>query len=218
MVGAVIMAHGDDQGLRLPPRLAPTQVIMVPIYKNDDERSAVMAVTAGLESELKAAGVRVRVDLREGVSPGFKYNDWEMRGVPVRVEIGPKDVQNNTVAVARRDVSGKAGKQFLPREGVVGVIQSLLTDIQANLLAQATAFRDGNIHEVTGDYDKFRQIIAANGWVLTWFSGGAEAEAKIKEDCQAVSRCFPLEQDGGEGPCIVTGERTSQRAYFARAY
>src|SRR5262249_24560127 len=149
MVGAIVMVHGDDQGLRMPPRIAPTQAVIVPIFKNDDEKGVVMPVVDGLSKELKAGGLRVHVDVREGMTPGFKFNDWEMRGVPIRVEIGPKDVQNNTVAIARRDVPGKAGKQFVPRDGAPARISKLLEEIQAGLLKQATEFRDANIHEVT---------------------------------------------------------------------
>jgi prolyl-tRNA synthetase len=217
MIGAIIMVHGDDQGLRLPPRLAPTQAVIVPIYKNDAEKGAVMDAVNGLHKELKAAGVRTHVDTREGLTPGFKFNDWEMRGVPIRVEIGPKDVQNNSVALARRDVPGKAGKQFVPRDGVVQTINSLLVEIQANLLKQATELRDSNIHEVRGDYEKFKQIVA-DAWAYTWFCGSAECEAKIKDENQVVSRCFPLDQTPGEGPCIACGTTSTERAYFARAY
>lgn len=217
MIGAIIMVHGDDKGLRMPPRLAPIQAVIVPIFKNDDEKSVVMDAVSSLQKELKTAGVRIHVDTREGMTPGFKFNDWEMRGVPVRVEIGPKDVQNNTVAVARRDVPGKAGKQFVPREGAVQMIQNLLTEIHNNLLQQATEFRDSNIHEVTGDYEQFKKIVA-DAWALTWFCGSAACEAKIKEDNQAVSRCFPLDQQQGEGPCIACGKTATERALFAKAY
>ena len=217
MVGAIIMAHGDDQGLRLPPRLAPIQAIIVPIFKNDAERSAVMPIAEALGAELKAAGVRTRTDAREGLSPGFKFNDWEMRGVPVRVEIGPKDVQNGTVALARRDIPGKAGKQFVPREGAVSRIAALLDEVQASLLAQATAFRDANIHPVEGDYERFKAILK-DGWAYTWFCGGAACEAQIKEENQAVSRCFPLDQEPGRGPCILCGAESDRRALFAKAY
>src|SRR5579859_297073 len=217
IVGAIVMVHGDDQGLRLPPRIAPTQTVIVPIFKDNDEKGIVMPIVDGLSRELKAAGLRVHVDNREGMTPGFKFNDWEMRGVPVRVEIGPKDVQNNTIAVARRDIPGKAGKQFVPRDGASALISKLLEEIQAALLKQATEFRDTNIHEVTGDYEKFREIVA-EAWAYTWFCGSAECEAKIKADNQAVSRCFPLDQEKGEGPCIACGTTSTERAYFAKAY
>jgi prolyl-tRNA synthetase len=217
MIGGIIMTHGDDQGLRMPPRIAPIQVVAVPIFKNEAEQSQVMPVVDALCQELKAAGLRVHIDSREGLTPGFKFNDWEMRGVPVRVEVGPKDVQNNTVALARRDMPGKAGKQFVPRAGAVKTIGDLLIEIQAHLLKQATEFRDANIHEVTGDYETFKQIVA-DAWAYTWFCGSAECEARIKEDNQVVSRCFPLDQEPGQGPCIACGQTATERAYFAKAY
>lgn len=217
MVGAIIMVHGDDQGLRMPPKMAPIQTVIVPIYKSDAEKSAVLPVVDSLFAELKAAGIRVKVDAREELTPGFKFNDWEMRGVPVRVEIGPKDVQNNAMAVARRDVPGKAGKQFLPRANAAETIRNLLAEIHNNMLATATAFRDANIHRVEDDYARFKEIVA-EAWADTWFCGGAECEAKIKEDNQAVSRCFPLVQEGGSGKCIYCGQPATERALFAKAY
>jgi len=217
MVGAVVMAHGDDKGLRLPPKLAPYQVVIVPIYRNDDERVPVMEAVERVKGELKSGGIRVHVDLREDVNPGFKFNDWEMRGVPLRLEIGPKDVQNNNVALARRDVPGKEGKQIVSRDGLVARVNDLLTDIQANMLQQATEFRDANIHWVEDDYTRFSEILT-DAWAYTWFCGSAECEAKIKEDNQAVSRCFPLDQEPGEGNCIACGGRATERAYFAKAY
>ncbi len=217
MIGAVIMVHGDDQGLRLPPRLAPIQVVIVPIGKNDEERAPVMAVAESLLAELQAHGVRTKLDTRFELSPGFKYNDWEMRGVPVRVEIGPRDVQNGTIAVARRDVPGKAGKQSVPREGALTFIKQLLEDVQRSLLQQATAFRDANIHEVEGDYGKFCEILK-DGWAYTWFCGSAACEAKIKEENQVSSRNFPLEQVRGRGKCIACDEECTERALFAKAY
>src|SRR5262249_17308989 len=200
-----------------PPRIAPHQAVIVPIFKNDDEKGQVMPIVEGLKKVLKTAGIRVHVDTREGMTPGFKFNDWEMRGVQLRIEIGPKHVQNNAVAIARRDVLGKAGKQFVPREGVSAVVDKLLTEIQASMLEQATKFRDVNIYEVTGDYAKFKEIVA-EAWAYTWFCGSAECEAKIKEDNQAVSRCFPLDQEKGEGPCIACGTVATERPPFAKAY
>ncbi len=217
MVGAVIMTHGDDQGLRLPPRIAPIQVVIVPIGKNEDERALVLPIANALFDELKANGVRAKLDTRFELSPGFKYNDWEMRGVPVRVEIGPKDVQNGTAAVARRDVPSKAGKQFVPREGLLPFLKTLLEDIQGSLLRQATEFRDANIHEVADDYGTFCEILK-EGWAYTWFCGSATCEAKVKEDNQAVSRNFPLDQERGKGKCIVCGTECDERALFAKAY
>jgi prolyl-tRNA synthetase len=217
MVGAVVMAHGDDKGLRLPPKLAPYQVVIVPIARNDEERGPVMEAVTRLNAELKAAGIRTHVDSREDKMPGFKYNDWEMRGVPLRMEVGPKDVQNNSAALARRDVPGKEGKQFVPQAGLAVQVQNLLADIQANMLRQATEFRDANIHTVDDNYEHFREVLKG-GWAYSWFCGEADCEAKIKDDNQAVSRCFPLDQEPGEGTCIVCGRKATERAYFAKAY
>lgn len=217
MIGAIIMTHGDDTGLRLPPRIAPIQTVIVPIFKNDEEKAGVMPAVDSLKAELKQAGVRFHVDTRTGLTPGFKYNDWEMRGVPIRVEVGPKDVANNTVAVARRDVPGKEGKKFLPREGVVAQIQNLLIEIQANMLDQATKFRDANIVPVESNYEDFKAVVAEK-WAYAWFCGEKSCEAKIKADNQAVSRCFPLDQTPGNGTCIACGNPATERAYFAKAY
>lgn len=219
MVGAIVMTHGDDNGLRLPPRLAPIQVVMVPIYKNDDQRAPVIETTDRLFKELKAAGVRVYVDDRPNVTPGFKYNDWEMRGVPVRMEIGPKDVEKNSVALARRDIPGRDGKQFVPQAGIVETVKNLLEAIQASLLADATAFRDSHIQEVVGDYNAFGKALQG-GWALSWFCGEPDCEKKIKEDYQATSRCFPLDQPhpNENGACIGCGNHADEMAYFAKAY
>ncbi len=216
MIGAMIMVHGDDQGLVIPPRIAPTQVVIIPIYKNDVEKTKVMDVANGIYGELKAAGVRLRLDDREEVTPGFKYNDWEMRGVPLRIEVGPKDVEKGSVALARRDKPGKAGKSFVPQAGLTATVSNLLNEIQASLLAKATAFRDANIHEPK-DYDDLKQIVQ-NGWAYAWWCGSAECEAKVKEDTKASTRNIPLEQPGGGGKCVVCGKDADQKVYFARAY
>jgi prolyl-tRNA synthetase len=216
MIGAIIMTHGDDQGLILPPRLAPYQVVIVPIYKNDAEKSAVLEVAYRVFQELKAAGIRLRMDDREEVTPGFKFNDWEMRGVPLRIEIGPKDVEKGSVALARRDRPGKEGKSFVSQAGLAATVSQTLEDIQAALLARATAFRDANIHEPT-TYEELQQIVA-DGWAFAWWCGNKACEAKIKEDTKATSRNIPLEQPGGEGKCIVCGSPATRKVYFARAY
>jgi len=170
-----------------------------------------------VKRELKAGGIRIHVDMREDLSPGFKFNDWEMRGVPLRMEIGPKDVQNNSVALARRDIPGKEGKQFVSQDGLAARVNDLLAEIQSAMLQNATEFRDSNIHWVEGDYKRFSEILQ-EAWAYTWFCGSAECEAKIKEDNQAVSRCFPLGQEVGEGKCIACGNKATERAYFAKAY
>jgi prolyl-tRNA synthetase len=216
MVGAIVMAHGDDTGLRLPPRVAPIQVIAIPIYKNDDEKTAVMETVTRLVKQLVDAGIRVQIDKREQ-SPGFKFNDWEMRGVPVRLEIGPKDVEKNAAALARRDMPGKEGKQFVSQEGFVDTVRKLLDDIQANMLKQATEFRDANIHDVTS-YDELKRVVDEGGWARAWWSPNDANERKIKEETGVTIRCFPFEQPGGGGKCFYTGENAERMALFARAY
>ncbi|NWF68087.1 MAG: proline--tRNA ligase [Chloroflexi bacterium] len=216
MVGAVVMAHGDDKGLRLPPVLAPIQVVIVPIYKNDGEKSLVLETIARIKNELSGAGVRVQVDTREGLSPGFKFNDWEMRGVPLRMEIGPKDVEKNNAVLARRDM-GKEGKQFVAQEGLAQRVKDLLAEVQNNLRQQAADFRDSHIHDVSS-YDQMRQVVEAGGWARGWWGGSGADEARIKDETGATIRCFPFEQPGGSGQCFFTGGDAPQVALFARAY
>ncbi|MBL8130604.1 MAG: proline--tRNA ligase [Anaerolineae bacterium] len=216
VIGGIIMTHGDEKGLRLPPRLAPIQVVIVPIYKTPEEQSAVMAAADRLKQALVGADIRVKLDAREE-TPGFKFNDWEMRGVPLRLEIGPRDVQNNTVVAARRDIPGREGKSFLSQDNIAAQVAALLTHLQANMLAQAAAFRDANIHDVRS-YDELKQVIEAGGFARGWWKEDSEAEARIKAETQASHRCYPLEQPGGEGVNFLTGERADRVALFAKAY
>ncbi len=215
MLGAVIMVHGDDHGLRLPPKIAPIQVIVVPIFKNDSEKSSVMDTADRIFHIMKTAGLRVKLDSRDE-TPGYKFNDWEMRGVPLRIEVGPKDVANKTVAVARRDIPGKAGKSFIPQESIALRVPGLLDDIQAGLLAQATAFRDANIHEVN-TYDEFKSAVE-DGFALAPLVDDPAVDAKIQEETKATNRCFPLHQAEGEWECIITGQKVHERALFGKAY
>ena len=216
MIGAMIMVHGDDHGLVMPPRIAPTQVVVIPIYKNDVEKARVIEAADRVFKELKAAGIRIKFDDREEVTPGFKYNDWELRGVPLRVEIGPRDVEKASVALARRDKPGKDGKSFVPQAGLAAAVSAMLVDIQSSLLAKATAFRDANIHEPK-NYEDLKQIVQ-DGWAFAWWCGSAECEAKVKEDTKASTRNIPLEQPGGSGTCVVCGKQAEKKVYFARAY
>jgi prolyl-tRNA synthetase len=227
MVGAVIMAHGDDQGLRLPPVMAPIQAVVVPIYKQEAERAAVIDFARGVQAQLKAAGIRTHFDGREELTPGFKFNDWELRGVPVRVEIGPKDVANNAVVLARRDSSrekeaagGPKAKQFgVPVEGAAAAVRALLGEIQVSLLAQATSHRDANTHTGIASYDQFQQALETDGGFLrVHWAGSSEDEDRIKADTKATIRCYPFDAPEGEGVCFYTGKRTERVAIFARAY
>ena len=213
-IGAIIMTHGDDQGLILPPRLAPIQIVIIPIYKNDVERSAVMPVVERIKAEL--AEFRLKVDDRTEVTPGFKFNDWEMRGVPLRIEIGPKDVEKGTVAMARRDKPGREGKSFVPQARLSRTVGMLLDEIQASLLARATTFRDSHIFDPK-DYAELTEVVQ-NGWAYSYWCGDNECEAKVKEDTKATTRCIPLEQKEEKGKCIVCGKNAKRKVYFARAY
>jgi len=213
-IGAIIMTHGDDQGLILPPRLAPIQIVIIPIYKNDVERSAVMPVVERIKTEL--AEFRLKVDDRTEVTPGFKFNDWEMRGVPLRIEIGPKDVEKGTVAMARRDKPGREGKSFVPQARLSRTVGMLLDEIQASLLARATTFRDSHIFDPK-DYAELTEVVQ-NGWAYSYWCGDNECEAKVKEDTKATTRCIPLEQKEEKGKCIVCGKNAKRKVYFARAY
>ena len=214
LIGAIIMTHGDDQGLVLPPRLAPIQVVIVPIFRNDEERSKVMPVVERLRQELKA--FRVHVDERDGLTPGFKYNDWEMRGVPVRIEIGPKDVEKGSVMTARRDRPGREGKAIFSQEQLAPQIASLLDEIHNSLLQRATAFRDANIHEPK-NYQELTEIVQS-GWAYSWWCGSTECEAKVKEDTRATTRCIPNNQSDEKGTCVVCGKPAAHKVYFAKAY
>jgi len=213
-IGAIIMTHGDDQGLIMPPRLAPIQVVIVPIYKNDEERSKVMPVVEKIRTELGA--IRVKVDDRTEVTPGFKFNDWELRGVPLRLEIGPKDVEKGSVMAARRDIPGRDGKSFLPQDNILQSVSDLLAQIQTALLERAIAFRDSHIFDAAS-YDELLSAVE-KGWAYAWWCGNPDCEAKVKEDTKATTRCIPIEQQEGSGRCIVCGKEATHKVYFAKSY
>jgi len=216
VIGAIIMVHGDDQGLILPPRLAPFQVVIVPIYKNEAERGPVLEAVEQARRALIAAEVRVKVDDRDGLTPGFKFNHWELRGVPLRLEIGPKDLAKGTLSLARRDTPGKAGKSFVPAAGLAEAVSAALRDIHTSLYARALAFRQANTFEPK-DYEEFKQVME-KGWAISWWCGDPACEAAIKEDTKATTRCIPLEQPGGQGRCIRCDRPANEVAVFARAY
>jgi len=215
MVGAVVMVHGDDQGLVLPPKLAPIQVVIVPIWKSDGQRAEVLEVVTRVEAALRD-DVRVRVDDRDGYSPGWKFNEWEMRGVPLRIEIGPRDVEREQVTLARRDIPGREGKSTTPLEGLTGVVREMLATIQADLYRRALDFREAHTYD-PGDYAEFQEAVS-DGFACSWWCGDADCEAQIKEDTKATIRCIPLEQEPGKGKCIRCGKEASERAVFGRAY
>lgn len=215
-IGAIIMTHGDDQGLVLPPRLAPIQVVIVPIFRNDEEQARVMPAAEEVNRQL--AQFRVKLDARSEVTPGFKFNDWEMRGVPLRIEIGPKDVDNGVVTVARRNQPGRAGKSTLSLgAGLADGVQSVLDEIQAAMLQKATQFRDEHIFEPQ-NYAELTDIVQ-NGWAFAYWCGSADCETKVKDDTKATTRCIPLGQpEDQHGECIVCGQPARKKVYFARSY
>ena len=215
MVGAVVMTHGDDQGLVLPPHLAPIQVVIVPIWRKETERGAVMEAAAKVEQQLKPS-IRVHLDRREGLSPGWKFNDWEMRGVPLRIEIGPRDVAQGTVMVARRDMPGRSGKVNLSMEALETSIPDLLEQVQRAIYEKALAFRDAHIRDVE-TYEELKDAVET-GFARAWWAGTSEDEARIKEETKATIRCIPLDQPGGHGRCIFSGKPATEVAIFGRAY
>lgn len=215
-VGAVIMVHGDDQGLILPPRLAPYQAIIVPIYKSDDEKSMVSEVSHRIHKELSEGDVRVKVDEREHLSPGFKFNDWELRGVPLRIEVGPKDVANKAAVLARRDQPGKAGKQSVFQDGLLQAVKDLLDDIHKALYDRAEKERNDNTVEPT-NYEEFKEAVST-GFAQVWWAGSDEDEQTIQQETKATLRCLPLEQPDEKGLCFYTGKPAERIAIFSRAY
>jgi prolyl-tRNA synthetase len=224
VIGGIIMVHGDDQGLVLPPRLAPTQVVIVPIFKTDEEKAAVLKAAKELKAQLVKANLRLTLDEREGFSPGWKFNDWEMRGVPLRVELGPKDVAKQAAMLARRDRPGREGKTSASLADLAVTIEKLLGEIQQALFDRALAFRRAHTHE-TRTYEEFKKAVES-GFAYAPWCGDADCEAAIKEETRATMRCIPLEPDavlghasaGGPGPCIHCGKSAKARAIFARAY
>lgn len=213
-IGAIIMVHGDNQGLIMPPRLAPYQVVIVPIYKNLDEQGSVYEVVDRVEKQLES--YRVIVDRREGFTPGHKFNHWELRGVPLRIEIGPKDVANGTVAIARRDRPGKAGKQIVDQAGLVNLVAQSLDEVHDSIYQRAWEYHQENTFQPP-DYENFKEVVS-NAWADVWWCGETECEAAIKEETKATNRCIPLDQPGGEGLCIRCEKVAKERALFARAY
>ncbi|NIM93496.1 MAG: proline--tRNA ligase [Anaerolineales bacterium] len=215
-IGAIIMVHGDDQGLILPPRLAPFQMVIVPIYRNNEEQARVMETVEQLKDLL--SDFRIQVDDREGMTPGFKFNDWEMRGVPLRIEIGPRDVEAGQVVFARRDLPGRDGKQVVPLTAVIEKAQETLDEIQSHMLERATNFRDQNTHRVDS-YESFKDVLdEKGGFIRVHWAGSSDDEDLIKQETKATIRCFPTDPPEGVGKCFYTGEETDRIAIFAKAY
>lgn len=215
LLGALIMAHSDDKGLVLPPQLAPIQVVIVPIYKQEEERQAIGELADTLIGELKAKGISVKYDDRDTQRPGFKFAEWELKGVPVRLAIGTRDMQNGTVELARRDTQAK---ETVSQSGLADRIEQVLADIQRDIYAKALAFRES--HTVEADtYDEFKAVLdGEGGFVSAHWDGTAETEQLIKEETKATIRCIPLNNKAETGVCIRTGKPSVQRVLFAKAY
>ncbi len=216
LMGALIMTHSDDQGLVLPPKLAPYQVVIVPIYRKGEEMEMTIAKGKEIKAELERVGIRVKLDDRDTQKPGFKFAEWELKGVPLRIAIGPRDLQNNTVELARRDT---LTKEFTPMEGLHNKVLDLLDEIQDSLYNRALKFRDENTYEAN-TWDEFKDIIEnKGGFVMAHWDGTSETENKIKEETKATIRSIPLDYDQSEeGKCIYTGKPSKGRVVFAKAY
>ena len=215
LIGALVMAHSDDEGLVLPPKIAPLQVVIVPIYKGQEQKALVDEKVHGIMASLKAAGISVKYDDSDNARPGWKFAEYEMKGVPVRVAIGPKDIENGVVEIARRDTKEK---KSVPSEGVAEYIKALLDEIQQNLYSRALAFRDASIREVNS-WDEFKKAISEKGgFVSAHWDGTGETEEKIKEETKATIRCIPLNNKLESGTCVFSGKPSQQRVLFAQAY
>ena len=213
LIGAVILTHGDDKGLRLPPRIAPIQLVIIPIAKNEEEEKDLKDYLEPITAALKKSKIRVYEDWTNN-SPGFKFNEWEMKGVPLRMEVGPRDIKEQKVVLARRD---EKGKLFIPKDDVFDNVKRLLDNIQLKLITQARDFRDKNTH-IVKDYDDFKSIISKGGFVRCGWDGNSETEAKIKQDTKATIRCIPFDEDPEELTCVLTGQKAKHEVIFAKAY
>lgn len=219
-VGGIIMTHGDDTGLMLPPKIAPIQVVIVPIWKKDTEKTQVLSAASSVKEVLQTAGVRVKLDDTTERTAGWKFNFWEMKGVPIRIEIGPRDVSSNCVVVSRRDIPGKAGKVFgisMEPSTLVAYVKENLDEIQSSLLEKAISFRDSNIVDVNS-YEELKAAIASGKWARGPWSASDSDEQRVKEETGATIRCFPFEQTLGSKTCLMTGNPAEEVAIFAKSY
>lgn len=216
LMGALIMAHGDDNGLVLPPELAPIQVVMVPIYKTEEEHNAIVQRMSEIKAELEKAGVSVKIDDRDTLRPGFKFAEWELKGVPVRIAMGPRDLAAGTLEIARRDTLEKSS---VSQAAVAEHIEKLLVDIQQNIYNKALAFRDANVRKVDS-WDEFKEEIKKGGFLLCHWDGTTETEERIKEETKATIRCIPIDSYvcEEEGKCIYSGKPSHRRVIFSIAY
>lgn len=215
LIGALVMAHSDDQGLVLPPKLAPIQVVIVPIFKGEEQKQLIDEKVKVLQQQLKTAGIKVKYDDNDNNRPGWKFAEYEMKGVPVRIAIGARDIANNVVEVARRDTKEKMS---MPIDGLAENIIQLLGDIQAAIFNKAKHFRDDHITDANSWAEFIELLDEKTGFIAAHWDGTSETEDKIKELTKATIRCIPLNNKAEEGKCILTGNSSSQRVLFARAY
>ena len=215
LMGALVMTHSDDKGLVLPPNLAPIQVVIVPIFKTDEQFNQINDLVESLSKQLRKLGISVKFDTRDTLSPGFKFNEWELKGVPVRIAIGPKDLENGTFEVARRD---NLTKEIVSNQNIVEHISSLLETIQKDLFDRALNFRNNHITEVNS-FEEFQEVLEnKTGFVSAHWDGTSETEEKIKELTKATIRCIPLDRVEEEGKCVFSGAKSAGRVLFAKAY
>jgi prolyl-tRNA synthetase len=215
LMGALVMAHSDDNGLVLPPKLAPIHVVIVPIFRSEEELNAIRTEALRIKAELEKAGISVKLDDSENQKPGWKFAEYELKGVPVRLAMGPRDLANRTVEVARRDT---LTKEVVSLDAITGHVEKLLVDIQQNIFSRALNFRDNNTTPVNS-YEEFKKVLEEKaGFISAHWDGSAETEALIKEETKATIRCIPLEGNQEEGRCMVTGKPSKQRVLFAVAY
>lgn len=215
LMGALVMTHSDDNGLVLPPNLAPIQVVIVPIYKSEDELATITKVVEDLMLQFKKLKISVKFDNRTTQKPGFKFAEWELKGVPVRIAVGPKDLENGTFEVARRDT---LSKEVVSKEGIVNYINDLLETIQNDLFNRALQYRDAHITEVNS-FDEFKDVLEnKTGFIAAHWDGTPETEEKIKELTKATIRCIPLNRVEEEGKCVFSGAKSTGRVLFAKAY
>ena len=215
LIGALVMTHSDNKGLVLPPKLSPFETIIIPIMKTPEEESAVRPFVDKLTDMLKSNGVTYKVDDRSNVSPGWKFNEWELKGIPLRIEVGPRDVKENSIVVVRRDDSVK---ESLPLEGFGEKSKKILGDIQTGLFNKAKAFREENTNKIDS-YEDLKEYFTSNkGFALSYWCGSSECEGEVQQETKATIRVIPFDQPGEKGKCIKCGKESDTEVVFAKAY
>ena len=214
LMGALVMTHSDDKGLVLPPKLAPFQVVIVPIYKSEEQQNEINSKVLEIKESLEKRGITVKYDNRDTHKPGWKFAEYEMKGVPIRLAIGMRDIENNTIEVARRDT---LEKEIIEIDKIEEKVAILLDQIQDNLFNKAISFRKDNTH-IANTYDEFKKLIDKGGFVYAHWDGTSKTEEMIKNETKATIRCIPIKNDEGEGECIFSKNKSNQRVLFAKAY